>query len=86
MKLCGNPTGSRASIVWMQAAVVSAPAPHTAADADADADATADGLEMITPTESKWLSLQLGGAELQSPKEGRCTSPLLNLFPFQLNV
>jgi len=70
----------------MQAAVVSAPAPPSAAAADADADDTADGLGIITPTESKWLSLQLGGAELQSPKEGRCTSPLLNLFPFPLNL
>ena len=61
MNLCGNPTGSRVSIVWMQAAVVSAPAPHAAA-------ADANAMNIITPTESKWLSLQLGGAELQSPK------------------
>jgi len=55
MKLCGNPTGSRASIVWMKATVVPMPMP-------AEADAAADAVEMMTAAESEWLSLQLGGA------------------------
>jgi hypothetical protein len=66
MQLCGNPTGSRASIVWMQATVVPMPMPAAAAAADADVAAAA----VMTAAESHWLTLQLGGA----------AGPYLNLF------
>jgi hypothetical protein len=80
MRLCGNPTGSRASIVWMQATVVAVqgPQPAPAADANADADTNADAVDIMTAMESEWLSLQLGGAELRSPEVRRCRLTLSN--------